>query len=73
MESMLLHACPVCGREMNDGGARCPREAWLLRRRELLRSILAGMGVALETRESPVLVVDSKTGHKVFFKREVES
>jgi hypothetical protein len=71
METMLLCACPICGRGL-DEGARCPREAWLLRRRELLRCILAGMGVALKAGESSVLLVDSKTGHKACFSGEVE-
>lgn len=72
METMLLCACPTCGRGLQEG-KNCAREAWLLRRRELLRSILAGMGVALEARGSNVLVVDGKTGHKVYYDREVEA
>lgn len=72
MGSMLLCACPTCGRELEEGN-NCAREAWLLRRRELLRSILAGMGVTLAARGSSVLVVDGKTGHKVFYEKGVEA
>ncbi len=69
METMLMSACPSCGRPVDEGEC-CEREAWLMRRRELLHEILAGMGIKLEAVGSVVLLGDATSGHLIQLHRE---
>ena len=69
METMLLYTCPSCGRTVDEGKC-CEREAWLMRRRELLHDILTGMGIKLEAVGSVVLLADATSGHLIQLHRE---